>query len=112
MAERAEAVNVEALDRNLAPIVPVRPDREIRAPEPDTLTAIKQRATAGYGEAMEGADRSHSALAEKSNTSFSDIRHWTQRVCNEHPLQVVAIVAGAAFVLGVALRIYKSNRYA
>ena len=110
MAERAEAVKREAGERNLAPVVPVRPDREPLAPQADSLSEFKKRAVAGYGETMDRAARSYSVLAQKSRTLFLDMKNWTRRACNENPLQVLAIVAGAAFVLGVTLRIYKSNR--
>ena len=120
MAERAEAINgpmdepinLDASERSLAPVVPVRTEPEPLVSPPGTVDAIKERAAAGLGEAVDRAARSYSVMADRSSALVSDLKRWTQRVCEENPLKVVAVVAGAAFVLGVALRIWNSRRSA
>jgi ElaB/YqjD/DUF883 family membrane-anchored ribosome-binding protein len=120
MAERAEAingsmddsVNLDKSERTLAPVVPVRTEPEPIISPPSTVEAIKERASAGLGEAVDRAARSYSAMADKSNAMFSDLKRWAQQMCRENPLQVVAIVAGTAFVLGFALRVWNSRRQA
>jgi ElaB/YqjD/DUF883 family membrane-anchored ribosome-binding protein len=37
-------------------------------------------------------------------------RQKARRVANDYPLHVIAVVAGAAFLLGVGLRIWRGNR--
>lgn len=111
MAQRAEVVHVEGRDQNLAPVVPVRPEGKPPLAARDTPATIKHRAAAGFEGAIDRAARSYLAVAEKSNALLSGVRRWSARVRKENPLQVVAVVAGAAFVLGVVLRLWKSKRY-
>ena len=47
----------------------------------------------------------------RSRQLWTTIRDGTETVTNEQPLKVLAVVAGVAIVVGVASRIWRSNRY-
>ena len=65
--------------------------------------ALRRRAEQAQ-DAVRGAQH---RLAGKAKTAFDRVL----RVANERPLHFVAGVAGAAFALGVVLRIWRSKRH-
>ncbi len=61
-----------------------------------------------------GGSRDLSATAEewKNNAQrrVADAQQRARRIVRENPLQVLAVVAGVAFLLGAAIRIWRSDR--
>jgi glycine zipper-containing protein DUF883 len=58
--------------------------------------------------------RDLSATAEEWKTNaqrrVADAQQRARRIVRENPLQALAVVAGVAFLLGVAIRIWRSDR--
>jgi ElaB/YqjD/DUF883 family membrane-anchored ribosome-binding protein len=48
---------------------------------------------------------------QKSGELASNVRRRSRYVADEYPVQTIAAVAGVAFICGVLLRIWRSNRY-
>jgi ElaB/YqjD/DUF883 family membrane-anchored ribosome-binding protein len=116
---------------------PIPPDRELpRAPrQEEWKEAVKQkmddvkqtasRAAETASRAMQDAGQQAAAGAAQARDRAADIyrdsreqtlRAWRRtrvranEVINEYPLHVIAGVAGAAFLVGVLLRVWRSNR--
>ncbi|HZQ24326.1 MAG TPA: hypothetical protein VFA89_16170 [Terriglobales bacterium] len=73
----------------------------------NVLERVKVRATAAFNrtaDAFEGA-------REISADWLQQTRRRTRKICDERPLQVIAGVAGAAFIAGILLRFWRSSRY-
>jgi ElaB/YqjD/DUF883 family membrane-anchored ribosome-binding protein len=72
---------------------------------------MAERAREGFkqqaGRAQDAVRRARIQLADTARTAIERIR----RAAHERPLHFVAGIAGAAFVLGVALRIWRSKQH-
>lgn len=73
---------------------------------------VKQRFDVIRGGAGEGRRLSERAgeLAESARERIRETRQRTSRYAHDNPFQFLAVVAGAAFALGVVLRIWRSHR--
>lgn len=106
MAERAETLNVDITDE-LELLVPVE-----TSPQPlkhDTVTEIKRAAGEKYEDAKTWAVETYARVAEKSEVLADRARHNFEVMRDERPLLIVGLVAGTAFVLGVVLRVWRSQ---
>lgn len=74
--------------------------------------SVKQRFEVIRGGAGEGRPLSERAgeLADTARERIRETRRRTSRYAHDNPFQFLAVVAGAAFALGVALRIWRSDR--
>jgi hypothetical protein len=65
-----------------------------------------------YRSSLSGAERSLRATQRKLSDAANSLTRMVRRFADERPLHFVEVVAGVAFVTGVALRIWRSKRYA
>ena len=65
-----------------------------------------------YRSSLSAAERSFRTAQRKISGAASSLVESVRRFADERPLQFVGVVAGVALVTGVALRIWRSNRYA
>ena len=105
MAQRAEIPEIETNPRGEMSVVPLRTVPETKS----TLT--KWHIATVYHDAQIRATRSWSFVAQNSKALMYHVEHIARQNRNEHPLRIVAAAAGAAFVGGVLLRIWRSRRY-
>jgi ElaB/YqjD/DUF883 family membrane-anchored ribosome-binding protein len=68
---------------------------------------IKETWQTGITAAEDSLQRARHEVSRRANTAMNAVR----RFADEQPLRFVAIVAGAAFLVGVALRVWRSSRY-
>ena len=110
MAQRAETLNptIEAMPR-VAPPVPVQTKSRTYREQQDMLSTITQLAASKYQSARAGAAHSYRVLLQNSRVRASALKRRFDTIRNEKPLQLIAVVAGTAFALGIALRIWRSN---
>ena len=115
MALRAEALNFEPPRQNLAVVVQPSIKSE-RAPTEDHLsrfrrvaTSFRRVATKRYRVIHDRAARSYSVIVEYSNGVVVHLRRQIQITREEHPLRIVALAAGTAFVLGIVLRVWRKQ---
>jgi hypothetical protein len=73
------------------------------------LSTVTQLAASKYQSARAGAAHAYRVLLQNSRVRPSAIKRRFETIRNEKPLQLVAVTAGTAFVLGIALRIWRSN---
>ena len=104
MAQRAETLNIER-NRRLAPVVSMRIERKQHI-----LANVTQAAAATYRNAKARAARSYLLVVQKSNVLGTSIMRRVASTKDEKPLQIVALAAGTAFILGVGLRVWRSKR--
>jgi ElaB/YqjD/DUF883 family membrane-anchored ribosome-binding protein len=76
--------------------------------------SLRASATANdiYRSSLSGAERSFRATQRRISGAASSLAHSVRRFADERPLHFVGVVAGIALVAGVALRIWRSKRYA
>jgi hypothetical protein len=110
MAQRAETLNptIEAMPR-VAPPVPVQIKNRTHREQQDTLSTITHLAASKCESVRAGAAHSYRVLLQNSRVRASAIKRRFQTMRKEKPLQLVAMAAGTAFALGIALRIWRSN---
>ncbi len=77
---------------------------------PEHLGALKDRFTVIRGRGRRAAGEKAQELKEAAGEKVQRTRRRIDGMVNEYPLQVILGAAGAAFLLGVALRIWRSNR--
>jgi len=105
-----------------SPIVPNRKQRTdpVAWPRsPNTASQTLPAEEAGAAEAKElyrhsrvAVERSLRDAQQKLSRTATSVVDTVRTFANERPLHLIAIVAGASFVAGVALRIWRSKRYA
>jgi hypothetical protein len=110
MAQRAETLNptIEAMPHAALP-VPVQTKNRTHSEQQDVLSTITQLAASKYQSARAGAAHSYRVLLQNSRVRASALKRRFEIIRNEKPLQLVAVAAGTAFALGIALRIWRSN---
>jgi ElaB/YqjD/DUF883 family membrane-anchored ribosome-binding protein len=69
--------------------------------------SAKEKLEAGIGGAMRSVESAKRKLAD----STDQLRKKIARFANERPLHFIAAIGGAAFVVGVTLRIWRSNSH-
>ena len=77
----------------------------------DRLQTIRERDT-GSGIATrvrERAEETGDEIKGRARESVDLARNRTKRLARENPVELIAAAFGAAFLLGVALRIWRSN---
>jgi ElaB/YqjD/DUF883 family membrane-anchored ribosome-binding protein len=65
-----------------------------------------------YRSSLSAADRSFRATQRKISGAATSVTRSVRRFADQRPLHFVGVVAGLALVTGVALRIWRSKRYA
>ena len=75
------------------------------------LDEIGQRFSAAYERVQAGITDAYERSRWKSAQVARQARTRARLIVNEYPLHVIAGVAGAAFVAGIFLRIWRSSRY-
>lgn len=65
-----------------------------------------------YRSSLSAADRSFRATQRKISGAATSLARSVRRFADERPLHFVGVVAGVSLVAGVALRIWRSKRYA
>lgn len=110
MADTAETLDLSGTPRRMAPVTPIRP----LEPEPsiaESHTGVGDRVFATYQDVKSRAAESISQLSGQAKQNNSRVREFVAKARHERPVQVLAAVAGAAFVLGVLLRVWRSSHY-
>ncbi len=84
----------------------------------EKLQEVKQRASqaeesisAAYDQVKNRTAETYQDVKRKSVDAVEKARFRARYLTHEYPLQVIAGAAGIAFLLGVGLRIWRSNRY-
>ena len=110
MAQRAETLNptIEAMP-HAAPPLPVQTKNRTHGEPQDMLSTITQLAASKYHSARAGAAHSYRVLLQNSRVRASALKKRFETIRNEKSLPLVAVAAGTAFALGIALRIWRSN---
>lgn len=110
MAQRADSLSVEQFRNRLAPVVPLRIEKQSTGQ--NAISNIRQGTAATYRntKAKARAARYCSSIVQKSSVLATSIGRRVQRSRKEKPLQIVSVMAGSAFVLGVILRVWTSKR--
>ena len=73
------------------------------------LEDMKRRFTVIKGRAQEDALDRAGELKEKAGDKLADVRTRASRLARQYPFGVVLGAAGAGFILGVALRIWRDH---
>lgn len=110
MADTAETLDLDGTPRRLAQVTPIRP----LEPEPSVATShtdVADRASALYEDVKSRASESMAQLSQQAKKIGIQVREFAAKARRERPLQVLGAIAGAAFVLGVVIRIWRSSRY-
>lgn len=68
------------------------------------------QAEAAYGQAKEKAAAIYDKTRARTGRAIEQARWRARYYIDEYPLHVIAGIAGAAFLAGVVLRIWRSNR--
>jgi ElaB/YqjD/DUF883 family membrane-anchored ribosome-binding protein len=88
----------------------------------DRIEDLKTRGKQAASQLRSGVSRAYENLRmrtlaalqngkQKSGELASNVRRRSRYVADEYPVQTIAAVAGVAFICGVLLRIWRSNRY-
>ncbi len=77
----------------------------------EMLEDARDRISEAYDQAKSRAAYAYENMKQKSVEIVEQARVRAHYWRDEYPLQVIAGVAGVAFLLGVGLRIWRSNRY-
>ena len=108
MAETAKSGTVEKTPGRLAPVVAIAlPARSGFG----MLAQAKGLAAATYQGTRTCALRSYSFAVEKTASLWTGVRDRFDRAREEKPLQLVLLMGGMAFMLGIALRVWRSKRH-
>jgi len=99
LAERASRLAREGTERAA---------RLMHGIETDATSASRQAAQK-LEDWSERAEERFQQLRQQASTLFSRSRARARELADAYPLQVIAAVAGTCFVLGIALRIRRSN---
>jgi hypothetical protein len=100
-----------------SPIVPTRKQRTEPVPWPSSQETPSQAVPAEEAEELYRNSRvavepSLRDVRQKLARTASSVVDAVRTFANERPLHLIGIAAGVAFVAGVALRIWRSKRYA
>jgi ElaB/YqjD/DUF883 family membrane-anchored ribosome-binding protein len=103
-----------------SPIVPIRKQRnepvswpsseETASPALPAAEAAVEQAKDLYRTSVVAAERSVRDVRRKVSRVTPSVVNAVRAFANERPLHAIAIVAGAFFAAGVALRIWRSKR--
>jgi hypothetical protein len=76
------------------------------------VRSAKQTFSELYATTRRRASEAYGDVYSASRNLTTRVRHSANQVKEEHPLQILAVIAGSAVVLGVAARIWRSRRHA
>jgi ElaB/YqjD/DUF883 family membrane-anchored ribosome-binding protein len=82
---------------------------EARNRASDLVDSTRREAERLYDEARTRTSEGYERLSEKAQEATDQTRHVARYLRNEYPLQLIGILAGAAFVVGMSLRIWRSR---
>jgi ElaB/YqjD/DUF883 family membrane-anchored ribosome-binding protein len=77
---------------------------------PQRFGDMKQRLTLIRGRARDQAAVSTTDLSRTAQEKARQVRTRAEFYANEYPVESILAIAGAAFVLGVLLRVWRSSR--
>jgi hypothetical protein len=98
-------------ERSTWPPTPKRGDEDKQWAS-HALCSAKRTLSELYGTTRRRASEAYSDVSSVSRNLTTRVRHRANQVKEEHPLQILAVIAGSAVVLGVAARIWRSRRHA
>ncbi len=75
----------------------------------DILETAKESARKAYDQVRTQASQGYSRVVAKGKEVGRRTQNRARLVKEKHPLQLIAIIAGAAFVAGIAIRIWRSR---
>ena len=75
------------------------------------LDEVGQRVSAAYERVQSGVAEAFERTKWKSEELARRARSRARYVLHNYPLHLIAVVAGVAFVAGIFLRVWRSNRY-
>lgn len=75
----------------------------------ETLSKIRQNTSAAYEESKAKARDVYENVRQTSGEAARRMRVQARYIRDEYPMQVVATVAGVAFLVGVLLRVWRSK---
>lgn len=107
MAQRAESLDFQRAHQRPAPVVQF-PRKGHPTPE-NNLERLKRVAADNYRVLQDRAARSYSVIAEKSDALLTHLKRQIRTTREEHPLRIVGLAAGTAFVLGIVLRAWRDQ---
>ena len=107
MAQTAESLNIETTRPPLAPVVPLAIERVPR--ERSKVNKVTLRAEAACRSVQSRMVETYSVIARRSGAMATAIGRRIRRTRSEKPLKIVALAAGTAFLLGIAIRIWRSR---
>lgn len=73
----------------------------------DPIQKTKQAMESGLAQAKDSLRAAQSKVSDSTEDAMRRFRTFAE----EHPFHLLAIIAGAAFAVGVGLRIWRSSRY-
>ncbi len=76
---------------------------------PERLQEMKERFTVIRGRVQEDAATTATEWKETAREKAAQARNRAAQLAHDYPLHVIAAVAGLGFILGVALRIWRSR---
>ena len=82
---------------------------EARSRASELVDTTRHEAERLYDEARTRASEGYDRLSEKAQDATDQTRYVARYLRNEYPLQLIGILAGAAFVVGMSLRIWRSR---
>jgi ElaB/YqjD/DUF883 family membrane-anchored ribosome-binding protein len=71
---------------------------------------MKERFAVLRGRARETAGETAGNLKRQAECTAAQARTRASKLAQEHPLEAIAVLGGAAFVLGFALRMWRDRR--
>ena len=87
---------------------PTHEGEVVKVPETkDTVEKAKEKMRSGVDAAQRSLSRAERQVSDTGRSLLRTIR----RFADEQPLRFAGVVAGAAFAVGVVLRIWRSSRY-
>jgi len=89
-----------------------RADQAVTSQETAAEQAAVEQAIEVYRTSVATAERLLRDLQQKLSRTAASVADTVRTFGNERPLHLIAIVAGASFVAGVALRIRRAKPYA
>jgi hypothetical protein len=99
-----------------SPIVPIRKQRTEPVAWPSEgkvrPAPSAEKPTEVYRTSVAAAERSFRDLQQKLSRTATSMVDTVRAFAHDRPLHLIGIVAGASFVAGVALRIWRAKPYA
>lgn len=77
---------------------------------PEQLGSLKDRFTVIRGRGAKAAEAKAQELKDAAGVQLQRTRRRIDGLVNEYPVQVILGAAGIAFLLGMGLRVWRSNR--